>query len=109
MFTKIPFGLKGTPQSIQRAKVVILASVSGQFPLVYLDDIAEFSKSPEDHIEQEKSVLRLLCKAAVTLKPKKCKLFAEIIYYLDRATRPGRLELAEHTTGTFAKLQKSTK
>lgn len=87
---------------------VILASVRWQFALGYLEDIAVFSKSPQDHIEQMRSVLKLLYKAGGTLSLKKCRLFAENINYLRHVIWTGRFEPAEHTTNTVAKLKYTT-
>lgn len=43
-------------------------------------------------------VLGLMYETGVTLNPKKCKLFAETVDYLDHIIGPGRLELTQHIT-----------
>lgn len=86
----------------------ILASVRCQFALEYLDDICVFSKLPEEHIEQVMRNLRLLYKAEITLKPRKCRFFAEASYYLEHVIRPGHLEIAEDPTDVITKLEQPT-
>lgn len=87
---------------------VILASVRWQFVLLSLDDIFVFSQSQADHFEQVRLVRLLLYKAGVTLKLKKCKLFADTIDYLDHVIPPGHLELVELTTQTAVELEHPT-
>lgn len=107
-FNRMPFRLKYAPTTVQGATGMILYSLRWQVTLVYLNDILVFSKSVEDHIEEVRRVLRLPSEAGDTLKLKKCELFAETIYYLDHAIRPGRPELALHTTDAVKKIQHCT-
>lgn len=71
----MPFGLRNTPATFQRNMGIILSSVMWQFALIYLNDIAVFSKTPEDHIEHTGKVLTLLRDFGVTLKLNKCAFF----------------------------------
>lgn len=104
----MPFGLKTAPVIFQRATDAILASVHCWLALVYLDHIVVFTKSPHDHTEQVRRVLRIPYTAGVTPKLKKCKLFTETIDYFRHVIRPGRLELAEHTANDVVKLELPT-
>lgn len=104
----MPFELKNTPETFQRAMSVFLATVRWQSALVDLDDIVMSSKLPKDHIEQVRRVLRSLNKNGMTLKLKKSKLLADIIDYSGHVIRPGRLEHAEHTIDAVMKLKHRT-
>ena len=50
--------------------------------LIYLDDIIEFSTTPEEHLERLRGVFDKLAKAGLKLKPRKCKFFKSKITYL---------------------------
>ena len=104
----MPFGLRNAPGTFQRAIDVILAQVRWQYSLVYLDDIVVFSKTGEEHIDHVRSVLSLLADAGVTLKLKKCFFFTDKIDYLGHVIRPGKLQIAEHTTDAIRQLQAPT-
>lgn len=71
-------------------------------------DIFMFSRSPQDHIDQVRYVLRLLYRAGVTLKLKRYKFFAEVIDHSGQFIRPVCVELAEHSTDTVTKLDHRT-
>jgi len=63
---RLPFGLCNAPAMFQRAMDMILAGVKWQICLVYLDDVIDFSRSPEEHLQHLDEVLTLLGKAGVT-------------------------------------------
>ena len=50
--------------------------------LIFLDDVLTFSQSPEDNIELLEKVFRVLRKAGLRLKPKKCNLLCTEVHYL---------------------------
>ena len=43
--------------------------------IFYLDDIIDFSKTPEEHIERLRGVFEKLSAAGLRLKPSKCEFF----------------------------------
>lgn len=86
----------------------ILASVPSQSPLVYLDDIVVLSKLPQNHIEQVRSILRLLYKALAFLNLMKCRFVAKTIDYLGSLMRAGHVELVQHNTDAAAKIKHPT-
>ena len=59
-YTRMPFGLRNAPETVQRSMYIVLSSVKWQFALVYLDDIVIFSPNPRTHVEQLDKVLTLL-------------------------------------------------
>lgn len=104
-FTRIPFRVMNAPATFQRAMDAIPVSVCWQLVLIFLKDIVVPSKSPTDHIEQERLILRLTYRAGVTLKQKTCRLLAEKMDYSGHPIRPERLGLTEHTTSALEKLE----
>lgn len=54
---------------------IIFSRVNWQFAFVYLDDFVIFCKSVKEHVKQVWTVLRLLMRAVVSLKQKKCFSF----------------------------------
>lgn len=72
---RIPFGLKNAPGTFNRVVDVILSAVRWKFALVYLDDIVIFSRTPEEHLNHLRHVLRLLKTAGVTLNLKSANYF----------------------------------
>lgn len=107
-FTKMRFELKNAPATFQRVMDVIPAFILWHFDLVYLYDIVVISKSPVNHIEQIRHMLRVLYKAGTKLKLNKCKFFVETIDYLSHIVRFSRIELAERTMDAITKLKNPT-
>ena len=50
MHEKMPFGLMNTGATFQRAVDIAFAGERDKFVVIYLDDIAVFSKSDEEHL-----------------------------------------------------------
>lgn len=70
-----------------------------------MEENVVFSKSLDNYIEKVCCVSRLMCKARVTLKLKKCKFFDETVNNLGHSIRPGRLEHAKRTMDAVLKLE----
>lgn len=87
--TRTLFRLKNTPGLFRRAVDVVLVSLHWPFVVTYLEDIVVLSRSPLDHIEHIRRVLRLLYKASASPNLKKCKLFAETVGHLGHVARHG--------------------
>ena len=58
-FTVMPFGLCREPASFQRLMEILLAGLTWQSCLIYLDDIIVFSCTSEEHLGRLDSVLRI--------------------------------------------------
>ena len=56
-FTRMPFGLKTAPATFQRAMEVILAGLTFEICLCYLDDVIVFGKTLTEHNDRLKTVL----------------------------------------------------
>lgn len=70
-YNKMPLGLKKCTRDI--SKILLMASLTPELCMVYLDDIIVFnSGSPDEHIQQLSKVFNRLQNANIKLKPKKC-------------------------------------
>ena len=50
--------------------------------LIFLDDVLNFGKTPEEHLDHLEKVFRVLRKAGLRRKPKKCNLFRTEVHFL---------------------------
>ena len=71
-FCVMPFGLNGAPATFQRMMDIVIRGLES-FTADYIDDIAIFSGSWEDHICHIREVMQRLRKHHLTAKPKKCQ------------------------------------
>jgi hypothetical protein len=97
-FLRLPLGSRDAPATFQMAIDIILSGVKWKTCLTYLDDVIVFSKSKKDHLAHAAEALTLLGNADLSLKLKKCHLFAETVDYLGHVIRPGRFGVAEKNT-----------
>ena len=80
-FTVMPFGLTGTPAVFQRLMNTVLAG-RADHSSTYIDDIAVFSNSIEEHSNHLEGVLEKLWEFGLTAKRSKCKFFRKTCEYL---------------------------
>ena len=71
-FLVMPFGLCNAPATFSRLMNKVLEPYLNKFVLVYLDDIAIYSNSPEQHLEHLRIVLDVLRANKLHIKLKKC-------------------------------------
>lgn len=71
-FLVMPFGLCNAPATFSRLMNKILEPYLNDFVLVYLDDIAIYSNSPEQHLEHLRIVLNVLRENKLHIKLSKC-------------------------------------
>ena len=81
-FKVLSFGLANAPSLFQRIMDLVLAGLSWECCLVYVDDIVVFSKTFEQHIVRLTEVFNRLSGAGLKLKPNKCKLFQRRVTFL---------------------------
>ena len=81
-FNVMPFGLTNAPSTFQRIMECVLAGMTYEQCLIYLDDIIVFSTSFEQHLQRLRTVFELLEKAGLKLKGKKCHFVQSKIRYL---------------------------
>lgn len=68
----MPFGLCNAPATFSRMMNRLLEPYLHKFVLCYLDDIAIYSNSPEEHLEHIRIVLQVLRDNKLQIKLKKC-------------------------------------
>ena len=95
----MPFVLKNAPPTFQHLMELVLAGLDWESCVVYLDDILLFSPTFEDHLLLLEKVFKKLRCANLKLKPAKCNLFKEEVFYLSHLVssdgahpNPGKVE-----------------
>ena len=68
----MPFGLCNAPATFSRMMNRLLEPYLHKFVLCYLDDIAIYSNSPEEHLDHIRIVLQVLRENKLQIKLKKC-------------------------------------
>ena len=81
-FNVMPFGLTNAPATFQRLMECVLAGLSGEEYLIYLDDIIVFSVSFKEHLVRLARVFGALQKAQLKLKLSKCHFAQWEVKYL---------------------------
>ena len=79
---RMPFGLTNAPATFQRLMENCLGDLHLNWCIIYLDDIINYSKTPEEHVERLEAVFQKLSAAGLKLKPSKCEFFKSQITYL---------------------------
>jgi len=87
-FTVMPFGLCNAPATYQRLMNLLLAGLTWQSCLVYIDDILVYSPDFKTHVEDLSRVLTRLSEAGFVLKAKKCRFGVERVEYLGHIVTP---------------------
>ena len=81
-FTVMPFGLVNAPSTFQRLMESVLAGLTGERCIVYIDDIVVPGATFEQHLTNLREVFTCLRSANLKLKPKKCNLAGREVEYL---------------------------
>ena len=81
-FRVMPFGLVNAPSTFQRLMESVLAGLSGETCIVYIDDIIVPGATFQEHLGNLRAVLDRLRSASLKLKPKKCNLTVQQVEYL---------------------------
>ena len=81
-FNVMPFGLTNAPATFQRLMECVLAGLSVEQCLIYLDDVIVFSHSFDEHLVRLENVFNKISNAGLTLKLEKCHFVKEEVKYL---------------------------
>jgi hypothetical protein len=79
-FLRLPFGLKNSPPSFQRAMNLIFANLENV--LVYMDDIIVFSDNLEEHLKHLKTVFERLKNHNLKIQLDKTEFFKKELLFL---------------------------
>ncbi|KAJ1123231.1 hypothetical protein NDU88_001704 [Pleurodeles waltl] len=90
-FRVMPFGLKSAPATFQRLVNGVLAGKDA-YCAAYLDDIAVYSSSWEEHLLHLKEVLQALQQAGLTIKASKCQIGQDSVVYLGQLVGGGKVQ-----------------
>lgn len=81
-FTRIPFGLKNSPNTFQRLMNTVLSGLQGLQCFVYLDDIVIYASSISEHSIKLKAVFDRLKNNNLLLQLDKCEFMRQEVVYL---------------------------
>ncbi len=72
-FRVMPFGLCNAPSTFQRLMELVLAGLSWESCLAYMDDIVIFGRTFDEHVERLREVLSRLREANLKVNARKCQ------------------------------------
>ena len=81
-FNRMPFGLHGTPRTVQRLIDRVIEGLPVNIAMAYVDDIIVFSQTCEEHIERLRLVFSQLRDADLKLRTSTCHLFQQQIVFM---------------------------
>ena len=91
-FNVMPFGLTNAPATFQRLMECVLAGLSMEECLVYIDDVIVFSETFQDHLANLEKVFSRLYQAGLTLKLSKCHFCKKEVKYLGHIVGSGGIK-----------------
>lgn len=97
----LSFGLKNAPFCFSKLMNQVLRGAE-KYAVPYLDDVAIFSDSWQDHLNHLRDVFSRLSKAGLTLKASKCHLAQSEVLYLGHRVGQGKRRPAELKIETIA-------
>ena len=84
-------GLCNAGATFQRLIDVVMAGLTFEVALCYLDDLIIFSRTIEEHLERLRLVLDRLSGAGLKLKPSKCHLLQKSVEFLGHIVSAGQI------------------
>ena len=103
-FKVMPFGVATAPAAFQRLIQSILHPVLGKGVCVYIDDIVIYTKTLEEHRQLLLTVLRLLKKAGLRVKPSKCKFFQHKMTVLGHVVSEEGIQVDEEKVASIKEI-----
>ena len=107
-YNVLPFGLKDAAPSFERMMTMTLSGLINNSVLVYLDDVAVFSKGPKEHLKKLRAVLERFKDTGLTLKLNKCSFLRRNIKYLGHKISQNGIEMDPDKTKTIESYQPPT-
>ncbi len=87
-FRVMPFGLHGAPATFQRLMDKVLAGLE-DYAAAYIDDVAIYSDTWEEHLVHLREVLQRIHRAGLTVKARKCQFAMDECSYLGHVVGNG--------------------
>ena len=81
-FKTLPFGVANGVATYQRLMSLVLAGISWETCIAYVDDLIVLGRSFEEHLCNLKTVFDRLVMHGLKIKPSKCELFRRSVTYL---------------------------
>ena len=81
-FKVLPFGVANGVATYQRLMSLVLAGVSWDVCIAYIDDLIVLGRSFDEHLSNLDSILKRLVAHNLKIKPRKCSLFKSQVNYL---------------------------
>ena len=81
-FKVMPMGLCNSTATFQRLMNIVMAGLTYESCLVYLDDVIIFANSVEEHLERLKVVLERFRKASLKIRADKCHVLQKEVNFL---------------------------
>src|SRR6184192_144836 len=81
-FLVMPFGLKGAPATFQQFVDDIFREYLGKFAVIYIDDLAVFSNTREDHHNHLRQIFQTMREKQIYTKREKCYFQQKRVPYL---------------------------
>jgi hypothetical protein len=81
-FTKMPFGLNNAPATYQRCMDYIPTGLKGIGCLAYLDDLACYSATIDEHVCKLRRIFERLEQAGFRIQPDECVFATDSVEYL---------------------------
>lgn len=91
---RMPFGLKNAPYFFSKLMADVLNGCD-EYAVPYIDDIAVFSKTWDEHLKHLDNVLSRVAKAKLTIKSSKCRFAQNHVKYLGHMVGGGYRNPAE--------------
>ena len=97
-FTRLPFGLSGSPKSFQSLMAKVLKDMNFRTALVYIDDVILFSKDFDQHLIHLTQLFANLRQANLKLHPSKCNFATNVVKYLGHIVSKDGIEVCPENT-----------
>lgn len=81
-FTRLPFGLKVSPNSFQRMMSIAFAGITPEKAFLYMDDLIVIGCSKNHHLQNLRKVFYTCRKYNLKLNPEKCNFFQKEVTFL---------------------------
>ena len=102
---RLPMGLASAPGAFQNLMELIMAGLSYEVALVYLDDIIIFGRSFKRHFNHLDFVLARLKDAGLKIKGSKCRFFQEKIHFLGHIASNQGVEVDPEKVAAVSKMK----